>query len=133
MNKQVNNKTTSILYNKTEDLIIMLNTALSNFPSFEKYGIQSQIRTSAYDVLCGIIECEKRYQNKTSLTKLDVRHEQLRCIINISFKMGYFHYKNGKTGRTDSEAIRIYSRISLMVDEIGRLIGFYINQTNSKG
>jgi four helix bundle protein len=114
------------MYNRCEDLIIELNKTLHHFPAFEKYGIQCQIRNTAYDVLAGIIECEKKYHNKTSLSKLDIRHEQLRCLINMSYKLKYFHYKNGKMVNTDSVANRRYMYISLIVDEIGKYIGSWI-------
>jgi len=54
MSQQINSKTTSILYNKCEDLIIQLNKSMRDFPSHEKYGLQSQIRNSAYDILAGV-------------------------------------------------------------------------------
>ena len=60
----------------------LLNKYLQHFPKFEKYGLAMAIRQCAYDVYGLIVEGQKRYFKKTSLTQLDIRHEQLyprRC------------------------------------------------------
>jgi len=62
----------------------LLNTYLNHFPRHEKYGLALQIRNAAYDVYGYIVESQKRYQKKTSLTNLDVRHEQLRMFVRLA-------------------------------------------------
>ena len=71
---------------KCRELILLLNVHLNHFPKHEKYGLCQSIRQAAYDVYALLAECQKRYHNKTSLTKLDVRHEQLRMLINLAFE-----------------------------------------------
>lgn len=66
---------------KCREMILLLNVHLNHFPKHEKYGLCQSIRQAAYDVYALLAECQKRYHNKTSLTKLDVRHERLRMLI----------------------------------------------------
>ena len=69
------------IHHKCRELILLLQINLNHFPRHEKYGLCQEIRQCVYGVLAGIVECQKRYHNKTSLTKLDVQHEQLRVFI----------------------------------------------------
>jgi four helix bundle protein len=45
-----------------------MNLYLNHFPKHEKYGLSQQIRNSAYEVYGYIVESQKRYLKKTSLT-----------------------------------------------------------------
>lgn len=107
-------------------MILLLNVHLNHFPKHEKYGLCQSIRQAAYDVYALLAECQKRYHNKTSLTKLDVRHEQLRMLINLSFELGYYDFHNHKRDRGDAEAQRRYTAISVLVNELGAMIGGWI-------
>lgn len=55
----------------------LMNIYLNHFPKHEKYGLALEIRRAAYEVYGFIVEAQKRYQKKTTLTHLDIRHEQL--------------------------------------------------------
>ena len=72
------------IMHKCRELILLLNIHLNHFPKHEKYGLCQTIRNCVYGVLGLIVECQKRYHNKTSLTKLDVQHEQLRAFVNLA-------------------------------------------------
>lgn len=95
---------------KCREMILLLNVHLNHFPKHEKYGLCQSIRQAAYDVYALLAECQKRYHNKTSLSKLDVRHEQLRMLINLSFELGYYDFHNHKRDRGDAEAQRRFVR-----------------------
>lgn len=88
---------------KCRELIKLLNINLNHFPRHEKYGLCQEMRQAVYGVLAGIVTCQKQYQNKTSLTKLDIQHEQLRAFVNLAFELGYFDYANQKRGRSEAE------------------------------
>ena len=111
------------ILHKCRELIMQLNVNLNHFPRHEKHALCLQIRNCAYDVLKGLVECHKRYHNKTSLTRLDVEHEQLRTLVNLSFEMGYFSYHHNKSTRSDTEALRRYTAVSILVNELGAMIG----------
>lgn len=108
----------------------LLNVYLNHFPKHEKYALANQIRRTAYGVYDLISEGQKRYIKKTTLTNLDIAHEQLRMQLFLANELGYFKFADGKTvvkGRENLEDHR-YLTISLMVDELGRMIGGWIQK-----
>lgn len=62
-----------------------MNLYLNHFPKHEKYGLAQQIRDKAYECYGLIVEAQKRYHKKTTLTSLDIAHEQLRMFIRLEF------------------------------------------------
>ena len=114
------------IHHKCRELIMLLNINLNHFPRHEKYGLCQEIRQSVYGVLAGIVECQKKYHNKTSLGKLDVTHEQLRVFINLAFEMGYFEFEHHKRARSPAESLRRYTAVSILVNELGAMIGGWI-------
>jgi four helix bundle protein len=114
------------ILHKCREMILLMNIHLNHFPRHEKYGLSLQIRQCAYDVYALLVECQKRYHNKTSLNKLDVRHEQLRMFVNLAFEMGYYLYHDHKHDRTQSEAERRYTALSVVINELGAMIGGWI-------
>lgn len=117
---------------KAKELMKLLNINLNHFPKHEKYGLCLEIRRSMYGVYGLIVECQKRYHNKTSLTKLDVQHEQLRAFVNLAFEMGYFDYEHHKRGRAVDEALRRYTAVSILVNELGKMIGGWIRSLRTE-
>lgn len=61
-----------------------MNLYLNHFPSHEKFGLSQVIRCKAYEIYGLVVESQKRYQKKTSLTHLDVCHEQLRMLLRLA-------------------------------------------------
>ena len=107
----------------------LLNLYLNHFPKHEKYGLSQEIRRSAYDVYGLMVECQKRYHKKTTLTQLDIRHEQLRMLVRLANELGYFGFKDGKTDATGDDTKRAahrYLTLSRLVDELGKMIGGWI-------
>jgi len=103
----------------------LMNVYLNHFPRHEKYALAQDIRRTAYDVYGHIVEAQKRYHKKTTLTNLDIKHEQLRMFLRLAFELGYFQFRDGKTSDVQPERLaeNRYMTISLMVDELGRMIG----------
>ena len=114
---------------KFVDFARQMNLYVNHFPKHEKYGLSLQIRNAAYDVYGLIVESQKRYHKKTSLTNLDIRHEQLRMLVRLAFELGYFEFNNGERGEEGIEklAVKRYASLSNMVDELGRMIGGWLN------
>ena len=111
-------------------MLKLLNIHLNHFPKHEKYGLCQQIRNTAYDMYNITTECQKRYHKKTSLVNLDIKHEQLRMMLKLAFEMGYYEYKDSKNKLGDKEAQRRYQAISVLINEIGAMIGGWIKQNN---
>jgi hypothetical protein len=105
-----------------------MNLYLNHFPKHEKYGLSQTIRVKAYELYGYIVESQKRYMKKTSLTNADIAHEQLRMFLRLAFELGYFAFKDG--AQVDQNHIKTathrYMAISRMVDELGRMIGGWI-------
>lgn len=116
------------------DFAKQMNLYLNHFPKHEKYGLCQQIRNSAYEVYGFIVESQKRFQKKTSLNNLDIAHEQLRMFLRLAFELGYFKFKDGAPfeKNTEKTATHRYLVISRMVDELGRMIGGWIQAERSK-
>ena len=114
---------------KFVDFARQMNLYHNHFPKHEKYGLSLQIRNAAYDVYGYVVESQKRYHKKTSLTNLDIRHEQLRMLTRLAFELGYFEFDNGERdgGCPEQLAIRRYTALSSMIDELGRMIGGWLN------
>ena len=121
---------------KFVDFARQMNLYLNHFPKHERYGLAQQIRNAAYDTYKYIIESQKRYQKKTSLNNLDICHEQLRMLIRLAFELGYFRFKNGEQQNSENDeeklAIHRYLALSRMVDELGRMIGGWMQSERSK-
>ncbi len=106
----------------------LMNVHLNHFPKHEKYGLALEIRHAAYDVYGFIVEAQKRYLKKTTLTNLDIRHEQLRMLVRLAHTLGYFEFKEGKKAEKSPAALgeHRYLALSRLVDELGRMIGGWI-------
>lgn len=120
------------LNRKFLEMMRLLNVYLNHFPRYEKYALANNIRNTAYGVYDLIIECQKRYYKKTSLSALDIEHEKLRMQIYLANELGYFAFKEGATSKQIDPAHR-FMAISLLIDEIGRIIGAWIGKLRETG
>jgi hypothetical protein len=123
----------SELNRKFVEFIKLLNIYLNHFPNHEKFALSNLIRNTSYEVYDLITEGQKRYYKKTTLTDLDIAHEKLRMQIFLANEMGYFGFSDGKTIKKshDEKEEHRYLVISKMVDELGRMIGGWINKIKS--
>lgn len=122
----------SNMHTKLLAFIKLANIHLNHFPKHEKYGLAQQIRNCMYDVFNLVTECNKRYHKKTTLTVLDVKHEQLRMMFKLAHELGYYHYKNHEQEYSEKEANRRYLAINIMIDELGSMIGGWIKKDNQR-
>jgi len=117
------------------DLGKQLSIYLNHFPKHEQYALAARMRNTYYQVYDLITEGRKRYHKKTTLTQLDITHEQLRMQASLAFELGYFGYKTGakskgKAPRDTPERLaqHRYLALSRLIDTVGRLIGSWIKQ-----
>lgn len=118
----------AILDKKYIDMLKLLNIYLNHFPRHEKYGLALRIRNTAYGLYDLIVESQKRYYKKTTLTQMDIAHEQLRMQLRLAHELGYFAFRDGQRHTASPEAQAAHRLITLqaLVDELGRLIGGWI-------
>lgn len=113
---------------KFMEMVKLINVYCNHFPKHEKYALANRIRNTAYEIYDLITEGQKRYLKKTSLSRLDIAHEQLRMQLYLAYELGYFRYKNSKVSTknpSDLEGHR-YGAISTLIDELGKMIGGWI-------
>lgn len=115
----------AIINIKFVEMMKLLNIYLNHFPKHEKYALCNLIRTTAYELYNLIIEGQKKYYKKTTLTNLDIVHEKLRMQVNLAFELGYFNFKDGKKISNDFER---YAKINILIDELGKMIGGWIKK-----
>lgn len=123
------------LYRKFTEFIKLLNIYLNHFPRHEKYALANLVRNTAYEIYDYITEGQKRYHKKTTLTNLDIAHERLRMQLYLANELGYFQFKDGAKSEVCPVKLsqQRYTTISAMVDELGRMIGGWINKDRERG
>ena len=119
---------TTALLTKMKDAIKLMNIHLNHFPNYEKFGLTKEIRGTAYRVYSGIVACQKGYDTYESLRKTDLLHEQLRMLIDLAHELGYYNFKDGKRDQSDKEALRRYTALSCLINEVGAMIGAQITR-----
>lgn len=115
-------------YRKMVAFLKQLNLYLGHFPTHEKHALCHAIRSDAYLIFDLMVEGQKRYFKKTSLTELDVSLERLRMKLMLSYELGYFGFKH-KGEKIENSPVageKRYGVLSVMVDEIGRIVGGWI-------
>ena len=119
-----------LMYRKFMEMIKLLNIYLNHFPKHEKYALANRMRNTAYEVYDLIMEGQKRYLKKTTLTNLDLTHEKLRMHIYLAHELGYFGFKDGKEAPKNVDELeqKRLSAITDLVDEMGRMIGGWIKK-----
>ena len=125
-----NNPEASIIH-KCREVIKLLNVYLNHFPRHEKYGLCQQMRNTAYEIYALIVECQKRYHKKTSMSLLDIRHEQLRMFVHLAFELGYLRFKDGRTDERNPDKLeqKRLKAISVPVNELGAMIGGWMRSS----
>lgn len=118
------------LNRKFIELMKLLNIYLNHFPKHEKYALSNKIKNTAYEIYDLIVEGQKRYHKKTTLTDLDIAHQKLRMELYLAFELGYFSFKDGKTTDKSPKALEEhrFEAIGKLNDELGKMIGGWINK-----
>lgn len=116
------------------DFLKQLNLYLNHFPRHEKYALCQSIRQDAYNVFDLMVEGQKRYHKKTSLSNMDVQFEQLKAKILLAYHLGYFEFKDGKTDEKNPTTMseKRFAVLSRMADELGRMIGGWIKKVKEE-
>lgn len=123
------------LNRKFVEMMKLLNIYLNHFPRHEKYALCTQIRNTSYHIYNLITEAQKRYYKKTTLVNLDITHEQLRMQMHLANELGYFSFKDGHITDVNEiglQSIHRYVAISSLIDELGRMIGGWIQANKGK-
>lgn len=108
-----------LIERKVKNMISYSNIYTKHFPKHEKFVLGESIRKLTYELLELVVIINKKFHKKTDISQLNVKHEVLRQMINISFELGYATQKS-------------YHHLSLLIDEIGKMIGAWIKKSPIK-
>lgn len=109
-----------------------LELYLAHFPSHHKYVMAQQLRQAYVDVYNLVTEAQKRFHKRTTLSQLDVRHEQLRMLLLLAHELGLFNFSKGKQDTEQPGEHRALVMLRL-VDELGRMIGGWLQKELAPG
>lgn len=108
------------------ELIKLSKLYLDHAPKSEKYASVQKIKQLEWDVYLLIVEVLKRYHKRTTLTELDIKHEQLRCAWQLYYELGYLAFKDGQNLHDKSYKNHRFAAINRLLDEVGAMIGGWI-------
>lgn len=86
--------------------------------------------TTRIDCLISWWKDKSGITKKTSLTELDVTIEKLRLKLMLAYELGYFAFRQKGDAAERSEVVseKRYGVLTVMLDEIGRIIGGWIKK-----
>ncbi|MDD3488739.1 MAG: diversity-generating retroelement protein Avd [Paludibacter sp.] len=111
---------------KIYEMILYGNPALKDFPKTERCVLAGDIRKTMYSALELSVRLEKKYHKKTTLQDLDIEIDVLRNLLRLA-KDPKLYPKQKPC--LDFHKWEVWIR---KVDEIGRMIGGYMEWVNSK-
>jgi len=124
-----------VIAHKYIEMMRLLNIYLNHFPKHERHALCATIRSTSYELWNLMAEVHKRHYKKTTLTSLDIKHEQLRMLIYLAYEMGYFRFHIGSKIENEAENVESHRflTISKCINELGKLIGAWISNCKEKG
>lgn len=113
---------------KIRELLKISEVYLSHAPKDQKYVSVKRIKELTWDLYIDIVKAGKKYYKKSILYDIDCTHETLRCAWQLYFELGYLNFKDGKHNHDDNYALHRFEVINRFIDEIGKMIGAWINK-----
>lgn len=100
-----------IVYQKANDLAIMVYNITDNFPKSELYGIISQLRRAATSVFANIAEGYSRNSQREKVRFLNMAQGslvELRCFMEFASRLGYLNNEDlAKFTESAEEVIKL--------------------------
>ena len=114
---------------KIDDMIQYARPIVERWPSFHKRSLGVDIMQEMYTMLRLATKARLRYMNKSTLADLDTSKAVLDIFIQQANKI-IFTDKSGKTRRLLTD--QSYGEWSKKIDEIGTLIGGWMNSVSGR-
>lgn len=114
---------------KIDDMIQYARPIVERWPSFYKRSLGVDIMQEMYTMLRLATKARLRYMNKSTLADLDTSKAVLDIFIQQANKI-IFTDKSGKTRRLLTD--QSYGEWSKKIDEIGALIGGWMNSVSGR-
>ena len=100
-----------VLYQKVYDFLKYIYPVLAQFPKFEKFALQTKIKTAMFEMLKSIIRFKKT-GTKSHIYNADVELQFLKTLIRLSYDLEYKAMSKHR-----------YEVASRHLAEIGRITG----------
>lgn len=114
---------------KIDDMIQYARPIVERWPSFHKRSLGVDIMQEMYTMLRLATKARLRYMNKSTLADLDTSKAVMDIFIQQANKI-IFTDKSGKTRRLLTD--QSYGEWSKKIDEIGALIGGWMNSVSGR-
>ncbi len=114
---------------KIDDMIQYARPIVERWPSFHKRSLGVDIMQEMYTMLRLATKARLRYMNKSTLADLDTSKAVLDIFIQQANKI-IFTDRSGKTRRLLTD--QSYGEWSKKIDEIGALIGGWMNSVSGR-
>lgn len=99
---------------------------LADGPTFEKNRLRSQIMDLSLELERESIAYLKNKRPKRLLKRMDICHEQLRCLWRRYYLLGYFGNRYNKAiNKKSINALKKWIHISVYIDALGRKLDRY--------
>lgn len=122
--KKVNGNDVFKIKEKIYEMILYGNPQLKDFPKTERYVLAGDIRRTMYGMLEMAVRLEKKYHKKTTLQDLDIEVDVLRNLLRLAKDPNLYPKQKPCL---DFHTWEVWIR---KVDEIGRMIGGYMDFVN---
>lgn len=76
------------LYQRIYDFILYIYPILAQFPKFEKFALQTQIKTAVFEMLKDVIRFKKT-GTKSHIYAADVELQHIKTLIRLSYDLQY--------------------------------------------
>lgn len=76
------------LYQKTYDFLLYIYPILAQFPKFEKFALQTQIKAAIFEMLKDIIKFKKT-GTKSHIYAADVELQFIKTLVRLSYNLEY--------------------------------------------
>ena len=107
-------------YQKTYDFLLYLYPILSQFPKFEKFALQSQIKTAIFEMLKSVIRFRKT-GTKSHIYNADVELQFIKTLIRLSYDLQYPAMKFCKHTLHIHYYIRYMDDFIILTDDLAQL------------
>lgn len=76
------------LYQKTYDFLLYIYPVLAQFPKFEKFALQTQIKEAIFEMMKDIIKFKKT-GTKSHIYAADVELQFIKTLVRLSYNLEY--------------------------------------------
>lgn len=98
---------------KIEEMIMYLHVMVRHFPKEEKFVLAERIRNLGYEIYELAITVNKRFYKKTTISEMNVKHELLRRMVHLAYKLRYI----------DNQKFRVSQQ---HINDVGKMLGHWI-------